>query len=89
MTMAQTASPARQTAEKNSMDANYLNHTRNASSDSIFRQLSCIVGALHNPRLRSTERACLLLCAGEILFDFLGQRLAGTATELKGIKHEQ
>ena len=64
------------------LDQHYADDSAASSPESIVteHQLGWVVGTLHNPKIRQHERECLLLCAGEILLDLLGQQVQGRHT---------
>ena len=81
MTMQAQAGPVRGAIgrkKKELMLADYDNPATHATPNCMLieRQLGWIVQTLHNPRLRLTERQCLLAFAGDILIEFLGRERA-------------
>ena len=58
------------------MDTQYDNHPTNATPNRqiVEKQLGWALVTLRNPRIRRSERRCLLLLAGSILIDFVCQQ---------------
>lgn len=62
--------------KRKAMDLGYTEHPPTATPNRMVveKQLGWAVQTLHNPQIRPNERACLLLLAGSILIDFVGQQ---------------
>ena len=61
-------------------NTHYSNQSSEATPNRLVveHQLGWAVKTLRNPKIRPAERRCLLLLAGTILIDFVGQQHLGS-----------